>query len=231
MTSPALAQELKLDTVQMHEEAIKFPSAAACGTCHPSHFREWSASPHAYAQLSPVFNAMQARTTKLTNGTNGDFCIRCHTTEGMALSESVFMSNMDRSQIAREGVNCVTCHRINQAHGKISARLTVQEGDIYDPVIGPRGGEELKRVQADNTYNVATADDRAKRFPVHLEAQRFFEITKPSFCGACHDVTLMNGFRLEEAFSEYKNSPAAAQGGDLSGLPHGENAGDIYRRP
>ena len=32
------------------------------------------------------------------------------------------------------------------------------------------------------------------------------------FCGACHDVTLFNGFRLEEAFSEYRLSPAAARG-------------------
>ncbi|MBI4551381.1 MAG: hypothetical protein HY710_03885 [Candidatus Latescibacteria bacterium] len=210
--TPVWAQEYKLDSVQMHEEAIKFPSAAACGTCHPNHFRQWAVSPHAYGQLSPVFNAMQATTTKRTNGTNGDFCIRCHTTEGMALKESVFTANEERSQIAREGVNCVTCHRINQAHGKISARLTVQEEDIYGTIYGPRGGEELKRVQSDNTFNVATANDKARRFPVHLEAQRFFAITKPGFCGACHDVTLMNGFRLEEAFSEYKNSPAAKNG-------------------
>ncbi len=32
------------------------------------------------------------------------------------------------------------------------------------------------------------------------------------FCGTCHDVTLFNGFRLEEAFSEYRTSPAAAKG-------------------
>ena len=32
------------------------------------------------------------------------------------------------------------------------------------------------------------------------------------FCGTCHDVTLFNGFRLEEAFSEYRTSPAAARG-------------------
>ena len=35
-----------------------FPSAKKCAKCHEGHFREWSVSPHAYAQLSPVFNAM-----------------------------------------------------------------------------------------------------------------------------------------------------------------------------
>ena len=35
----------------------RFPSATTCKTCHPDHYREWSVSAHAYAQMSPVFNA------------------------------------------------------------------------------------------------------------------------------------------------------------------------------
>ena len=65
----------------------RFPSATTCASCHGDIYREWSVSPHAYAQLSPVFNAMQAKIGKLTNGTNGDFCIRCHTPVGMNLGE------------------------------------------------------------------------------------------------------------------------------------------------
>src|SRR5262245_46667302 len=49
-----------------------FPSAKKCQACHEDHFREWSASQHAYAQLSPVFNAFSNKLLKLTNGTNGD---------------------------------------------------------------------------------------------------------------------------------------------------------------
>src|SRR5262245_47698800 len=52
-----------------------FPSAKKCQPCHEDHFREWSVSQHAYAQLSPVFNAFSNKLLKLTNGTNGDFCI------------------------------------------------------------------------------------------------------------------------------------------------------------
>ena len=40
-------------------------------------------------RISPVFNAMQETIVKLTNGTNGDFCIRCHTQTGMALHEPI----------------------------------------------------------------------------------------------------------------------------------------------
>ncbi len=65
------------DDGDVHEAALleqRFPSAKTCGKCHPRQYREWSASPHAYAQLSPVFNAMHGTLLQLTNGTNGDFC-------------------------------------------------------------------------------------------------------------------------------------------------------------
>ena len=72
----APAPEAALDANKAHEKVLlenRFPLATACRTCHPSHFDEWSVSQHAYAQLSPVFNAMQGTIQKLTNGTNGDW--------------------------------------------------------------------------------------------------------------------------------------------------------------
>ena len=38
--------------------------------------------------MSVVFNAMHGTVLKITNGTNGDFCIRCHTPVGMNLGEA-----------------------------------------------------------------------------------------------------------------------------------------------
>ena len=72
------------DPDQAHEalfRATRFPTAQACRTCHPDHYREWSVSQHAYAQLSPIFNAMQATITKQTSGTNGDFDSPVHTSQ------------------------------------------------------------------------------------------------------------------------------------------------------
>ncbi|NIL96095.1 MAG: hypothetical protein GTO53_02235, partial [Planctomycetales bacterium] len=37
-------------------------------------------------------------------------------------------------------------------------------------------------------------------------------LTSSAFCGTCHDVTSPTGLRLEEAFSEWQNSPAAECG-------------------
>jgi hypothetical protein len=58
---------------------------------------------------------------------------------------------------------------------------------------------------------VVTEADKAGR-KIHTKAVKFAPISSSTFCGTCHDVTLLNGFRLEEAFSEYRDSPAAARG-------------------
>lgn len=189
-----------------------FPSATACRECHPEHYREWSVSPHAYAQLSPVFNAMSAKLDKKNSGTMGDFCIRCHTPVGMALNEPIIMANADRHPTSREGVTCVVCHRINQAWGKGAGRLALVEGDIHTPVSGPVGSGTLAMVLS-NPENYGTLkphpDPEIRGREIHGDVVPFFQLTTPGFCGACHDVFAPNGFRLEDAFSEYKGSPAA----------------------
>ncbi|MFW6060218.1 MAG: multiheme c-type cytochrome [Phycisphaeraceae bacterium] len=203
----------ELDAVEMHKEVFeenRYPPATSCASCHPKHYREWSASQHAYAQMSPVFNAMQGRILQLTKGTNGDFCIRCHTPVGMNLDEPVFMSNIDRHPTSREGVTCIVCHRVNKPYGKISGRLAIVTGDLTAPVYGPTGNDE----EIDRFVNegAATAEQDGVGRKIHSESKRFFQLVTPAFCGTCHDVTLRNNFRLEEAFSEFKAAPAAKQG-------------------
>lgn len=191
-----------------------FPSAAKCQVCHPGHYREWAVSPHAYAQISPVFNAMSSKLIKLNNGTLGDFCIRCHTPVGMALDEPIVMSNMDRAPASREGVTCVVCHRINQNWGKISGRQALVAGGLGARVYGPIGNEELARVLEDpDEYGAmkTTSDPDVRARLVHSESVPFFALTTPATCGSCHDVFAPNGFRLEDAFSEFKASPAALE--------------------
>lgn len=191
----------------------KYPSATTCSVCHVKQFAEWSVSQHAYAQLSVVFNAMQTKININTGGTNGDFCIRCHTPLGMNLNETVYGSNLTRTPASREGITCVACHRVSQAYGKISARMGTVEGDVFSPVYGPKGGAELKRVLGKpEQYRVTTKKGEPGR-QIHGEVKPAFFLTRPQFCGTCHDVTLLNGFRLEEAFTEFKASPGIKEQG------------------
>lgn len=208
---PALQAQ---EATEQHEALFlenRFPSASTCRTCHPDHYREWSVSAHAYAQMSPVFNAMHATILKLTNGTNGDFCIRCHTPVGMNLNEPEFMSNIDRHPTSREGVTCIVCHRLKNPYGKVSGRLAIVEGDIFAPVYGPEGGDEVKRVIESDDYVVNAERGRAGR-AIHTDALKLDQMRTSGFCATCHDVNLVNGFRLEEAFSDYKTSPASDKG-------------------
>ncbi len=209
--SPVYAQE---DAEAAHEALFaesRYPSANTCGTCHPKHFREWSVSQHAYAQLSPVYLAINNFINSLTSGSMGDFCLRCHNQVGANLGEPSSISNLERHPTSREGITCVVCHRINQRYDKASGRIAIEEGDLLAPVYGPRGNDELARVLASGDYQVATEPDLPGR-KIHTQAKQFSTISTPVFCAQCHDVTLFNGFRLEEAYSEYRTSPAAARG-------------------
>ena len=210
-----------------------YPSATTCATCHPKHYKEWSVSQHSYAQLSPVYLSFSSFTNEITSGTNGDFCFRCHTPIGANMNEDPFMSNLDRHPSSREGITCIACHRMNKTYNKRSGRLAIQKGDLLAPVYGPKGGEELARV-LDNTdeYRVVTEKGKPGR-KIHTKAVKFESLSSSTFCGQCHDVTLLNGFRLEEAFSEYRMSPAAAKGttcqdchmGKEQGVPSGYEEG------
>ena len=169
-------------------------------------------SQHAYAQLSPIYLSLNNKINKLSNGSNGDFCLRCHSPVGANLGESSFASNLDRHPASREGITCVVCHRIDRNYNKASGRLALVEGGLTEPVFGPGGNKGLKDVldQPDKFRVVVDPNETGRK--IHNESKLFQTIKTPVFCGTCHDVTLFNGFRLEEAFSEYRVSPAAAKG-------------------
>lgn len=221
------AEDIYLEAEQAHEKLFsetRYPSAATCGTCHPKHYEEWSVSQHAYAQLSPVYMAINNFLNFSTSSSMGDFCLRCHNQVGANIGESPFISNLDRHPTSREGITCVVCHRTSKAYNKASGRVGLEEGDLLEPVYGPSGNKELGRVLEDDKYRVVTERDKIGR-KIHTEAKQFAAISTSTFCGSCHDVTLFNGFRLEEAFSEYRLSPAAARGESCQDCHMGKEQG------
>ena len=216
------------DAGAMHQAVFdkdRYPSATECGDCHPKHYREWSVSQHAYAQMSPIFNAMHATILKRTQSTNGDFCIRCHTPVGMNLGEDIFMSNIDRHPTSREGVTCIACHRLNQEYGKLSGRLHIEEGPVTSPIYGTSGEPQELDVAISKSGLVTDPESIGRK--VHSEVSRSNQMGTSGFCAVCHDVNLLNGFRLEEAFSEFKNSPANAKGITCQDCHMGKEPGRI----
>lgn len=173
---------------------IDFPSAKQCASCHPGQYEQWARSMHAYAQHSPVFEAFNLTLIERTGGTIGTFCSRCHTPVGTILGENGSRRNVNRSRISQEGVTCVVCHRQARPQYKDNGRIPVEPGGIFDGcVYGP----------FDDAVSLQTGAHPSKGTPYIRTSQ---------FCGNCHDVTSPTGIRLEEAFSEWQNSPAAAAG-------------------
>lgn len=185
-----------------------FPSAKQCKACHPKQYREWSGSMHAYAQHSPIFEAFNATLQERTGGTLGTFCSRCHTPLGTALGENGLVANVHRSRLSTEGVTCIVCHRQSKAYHKSNARQFIEPGASLETcMFGP-------------------FDDAVSVDGGHEARQNPF-IKESAFCGSCHDVTSPDGVRLEEAFSEWRHSPAAEAGitcqachmGPVGGIP------------
>ncbi len=173
---------------------IDFPSAKQCRACHPKQYDEWSRSMHHYAQHSPIFEAFNLALLERTSGTLGTFCSRCHTPLGTALGENGLRRNVHRSRLSMEGITCVVCHRVGPNYYKSNGRLAIEPGALPDGCLyGPFEDSVSASLEAH--------DSRAKPF-----------IKTSAFCGTCHDVNNPQGLRLEEAFSEWQNSPAARRG-------------------
>ena len=130
----------------------------------------------------------------------------------MQREEPLFTSNLKRHPASIEGITCVVCHRVDRNYGKVSGRTAIVEGDLLKEVYGPKGNAILKAAIKDkDKYKIQDQDIDGPR-PVHADAKKFDPITKSGFCGSCHDVNLLNGFRLEEAFTQFKNAPANKRG-------------------
>jgi hypothetical protein len=157
-----------------------------CKSCHPTHYREWSGSMHAYAARDPVFLAMNRRGQRETDGELGDFCIKCHAP--MAVVDGLTTDGLDLEQLPDidRGVSCYFCHNVIGVEGDHNALLrlandTTMRGPIRDPL-----------------------QPSAHR----AEFSQMFEDTSPestAMCGGCHDIVTPTGVHLERTLKEYRN--------------------------
>jgi len=100
--------------------------------------------------------------------------IRCHTQVGMNMKEPLVMTNLDRLPIAREGITCVVCHREPYKYGRVSGRFALTEADITEPINGPTGNKELKRVLSRPDVYSVTADRNQPGLQIHGDVRHFF---------------------------------------------------------
>jgi cytochrome c554/c'-like protein len=202
-----------------------FPTASQCGECHKQIYDEWSSSQHAYASISPMFHKFEQKFQELTQGTVGTFCVRCHQQVGTQLGEARETPLWARSQISREGVSCITCHRVKESYGKVNGERRVEPGRIYEPVYGSGEKSVIKDVLADKeTYSVKTSPD-GRGNDIHKGMITNDQITKSEFCVSCHQVAVNLGIKLEIVWDQYRDSPARKAGVTCQDCHMGKVAG------
>jgi hypothetical protein len=167
---------------------------ATCAECHPSHYREWASSMHAYAAEDPVFRAMNQRGQRETGGALGDFCVECHAP--MAVREKATFDGLDLDAVPAHlrGVTCYFCHNAVEVtdHFNNGIRLAddlILRGAIADPVDPGAHGVAYSRLHDRNRPESA------------------------ELCGSCHDVVTPSGVHLERTFAEYKGSLFTSEAG------------------
>ncbi|MCM8533782.1 MAG: cytochrome c family protein, partial [Lentisphaeraceae bacterium] len=222
-------QELKEEAAKAHAKMFaesNYPSASACAKCHPRQYEEWRGSSHAYASISPMFHKFEQKINDLASGTIGTFCVRCHASVGTALGEPREAPIWERSEVSREGITCITCHRVNEAYGKMNGERKIIPGDIFNQVYGPYGGDGIKEVvEKAKDYNVLTSKKGIGQ-KIHLEGVKFDQLTEADFCMSCHQVAVHPGIKLEVVWDQYKSSPAKAAGISCQDCHMGKTPGD-----
>ena len=210
----------KLDSLDVdpHLEAFSrtaYPSAVTCAKCHEQIFEEWAASSHAYASISPMFHVFEDRINKLSSGTIGYFCMRCHapvaTTMGLRRDQAIW----DGPRVFREGVTCVACHRVKTPYGKTNGERHMTPGGVEDPIVGGSDGKGVYQVAEKYADYYKTKTDPESKKPgqlIHRRSIQFEELSKSSYCVSCHQVAVEPGIKLEVVWDQYRASPAYREG-------------------
>jgi hypothetical protein len=179
----------------MTQEQLRDPQA--CQSCHPDHVKEWSGSMHAYASDDPVFQAMNKRAQRETNGALGDFCVRCHAPMAVRDGKTTDGLNLAQLPAPAKGVTCYFCHSAQSVEGTHNNPLTLAtDGTMFGPFSDPA--------------------------PIAPHRSAYGALLDPSLadsaaaCGSCHDIVNMQGAHVERTFQEWQDSRFSIPQGGLT---------------
>ena len=239
---PASSKPASKPGVDPHLELFaknNFPSARDCAQCHEEIYKDWAISAHAYAAVSPMFQGFEQKLNDLSQGTVGYFCIRCHAPIATAMCASRAEPLWNLPEVAREGITCIACHRVQYAYGKSNGERRVETGDIFAPVLGGIGGDGVaEAIERKDEFKVKTSpEEKGPGQNIHATGIYFQTLTRSEFCTPCHQVAVHPGIKLEVVWEQYRASPACKKGiqcqdchmGKVPGLPLGYDCGPIAK--
>ncbi|MBK7536551.1 MAG: hypothetical protein IPI49_14505 [Myxococcales bacterium] len=168
-------------------EVAELMKPETCMTCHPTHYREWSGSMHAYAADDPVFLAMNKRGQADTAGALGDFCVKCHAPLAVQLGLTRDGLNLAEVPQWAKGVGCYFCHNVIDVQGTHNNPLLL----AMDQTL--RGGfrDPVRNAAHRSAYSPLVDADSPQ---------------SSKMCGACHDIVTPRGVHLERTFAEWQST-------------------------
>lgn len=210
-----------------------FPSATECAKCHQQIYEEWAVSNHAYAGMSPMFHRFEDTLNRLSQGTLGYFCYRCHAPVATLMSLRRDQPIWNGPRVFREGVTCVVCHRVTEQYGKVNGERRIEPGSVTEPVTGTSDGSGVARVLQDADHFKVRDVPEGTGLAMHRRAIRFEQLGRADFCLSCHQVAVYPNIKLEVVWDQYVASPAYREGitcqdchmGKVPGLAEGYPVG------
>lgn len=164
-----------------------FGPSEGCG-CHAALLGQWQPSMHAQALTDPIYLLKLKEGDEATGGTVTPFCIQCHSPIGSMSGEVSELGEVEAAGVVAEGVTCTFCHHTTGTDTPI--------------------GNASQQVSPEDVRLAQLKDPQAP----HAAAYSQFHETA-EFCGACHNVNHpTNGTHLEATYTEWSESPYAAEG-------------------
>jgi len=154
LLTPLMLSCAEAPRTYMEEGELADP--AACASCHPEHYEQWSGSMHALAGDDPIFQAMDDRGQRETDGLLGLSCVGCHAPAAVAAGGAETARDLLALPAEQRGVTCSSCHLAEDTDHPVML------GGVEDPVSNPA--------------HLSAWSDRHDR-----DAPRASEI-----CGTCH---------------------------------------------
>jgi hypothetical protein len=186
-----------------------------------------------------MFHKFEQKLLDISQGTVGYFCMNCHAPVASALCASRAEPLWNLPEVAREGVTCVACHRVQYVYGKSNGERRIEPGNVFAPVMGGIGGEGVtETIHRKSEFKVKTSsDEQGPGQEMHAAGIYFDPLTRSEFCTPCHQVAVHPGIKLEVVWEQYRASPACKKGiqcqdchmGRVPGLPLGYNVGPVAK--
>lgn len=170
-------------TASAARAADPFESSERCGGCHRDIHRGWKGSAHARSMENPLFQqALESAAPQI--GTAGRrLCLSCHSPIALLTGDEKL-----QKKISWEGVSCDFCHSVTEVTlGDPMKAYKVQPGTVK------RGPIE----------NAASSGHEVEYSPLFTDA---------ILCAGCHEYHPEKGEAVLTTYSEWKESPYAAEG-------------------